>query len=223
MTEHENEYENDLAYFNDEATEPENNLPATTAPPLTPAKLDNFKKLAQETSSNQLGVLTKFVKGRWQTGDDEITNQKRVAHVDRLAKGQIKFSEGKIVERRVGKVANGFQMPKREELGDTDEHSWETDASGNPRDPWVRQYFLPLSDLETGAVTVTSSVGGIGAIGALCGIFADNAQNGLPIVRLGVSSYKHKHYGRVEVPDLPVVGWTGKPTIAADLDDSIPF
>jgi hypothetical protein len=222
MKENKHNYEDDVADFNTDETELENSLPATTAPPLTPAKLANFKKLAVETSG-QLGALIKFIKGRWLTGDDEITGERRIAHIDQLACGYIKFADGKVVDRRIGKVADGFEMPKREELGDTDERNWETDAAGNTRDPWVKQYFLPLSDLETGAVAVyvTASVGGIGAIGTLCGIFADNTQNGLPIVRLAVSSYKHKHYGHVEVPDLQVV--RASPTITADLGDNIPF
>jgi hypothetical protein len=225
VTDHEYDYEYDTAAFNTEEREPENCVPVTTGSRLAPAKLDNFRREASEASS-QLGALAKFVKGKWFVGDDEITNQRRIAHIDQLAKGWIKFRDNRIVEpRRVGKVADGFVMPEREELGDTDPCSWETDAAGNPRDPWVKQYFLPLSDPETGAVTVyvTGSVGGIGAIGALCGVFADNAENGSPIVRLAVSSYKHKKYGRVETPDLQVVGWTGKPTLAAALDEEIPF
>ena len=84
---------------------------------------------------------------------------------------------------------------------------------------------MPLRDPETNAIAVyvTGSVGGISAIGALSDTFADNVQNGLPIVRLAISSYKHKEYGRVQVPDLQVVGFTGKETVADDLADEIPF
>jgi hypothetical protein len=224
MSDHENEYEDDLAEFNEE-TEPESTLPATMAPPLTPAKLANLKKLAEETSINQLGTLTKFNKGKWLVGDDEVTGQRRVAHVDKLMRGRIKFRDGKVVDRRVGKVVDGFQIPPRNELDDTNEDAWEKDAAGNRIDPWVMQYFLPLHDPETNAVTtyVTNSVGGIAAIGALVNEFTDNTQNGLPVIRLATSSYKHKIYGRVETPDLQVVGWTGKPTLAAALDEEIPF
>jgi hypothetical protein len=58
----------------------------------------------------------------------------------------------------------------------------------------------------------------------------------LPKLRLGVSSYKHKTYGRIETPDFTVIGWTGWPagTVApppgedseaqaTELDDEIPF
>jgi hypothetical protein len=223
MSDHEQNYE-DVSDF--EETEPENNLPTTTAPALTPAKLANFKKLAAETA-NRLGALIKFNKGEWTAGDDVINGERRIAHIDQLARGWIKFKDGKVVDRRIGKVVDGFVMPKREELGDNNEAEWNTDAAGNPRDPWVQQYFLPLCDPTTNAVAiyVTSSDGGITAIGGLSDVFAENAQNGVPIVRLAASSYMHKNkeIGRVKVPDLQVVGWTGKPTLADALDDTIPF
>jgi hypothetical protein len=124
-------------------------------------------------------------------------------------RGYVKFGGGKLVEQRLGKVAEGFQMPKREELGDTDKTAWECDANGNPRDPWALQYYLPLEDAEIGEVLVfvTSSRGGCSAIGNLCNVFARNAGNGLPIIKLGTSSYRHKTYGRIDIPDFPVVGW----------------
>src|SRR5262249_22936862 len=96
-------------------------------------------------------------------------------------------------------------------LGDMDQSQWERDAAGKPRDPWVLQYYLALEDVETGELLtfVTGTAGGTNAIGKLCGQFARNAKNGRPIIRLGASSYKHRSYGRVEVPDFPVIGWTG--------------
>ena len=56
-------------------------------------------------------------------------------------------------------------------------------------------------------------------------------------VALRTRSYKHKQYGRIETPDLPIVGWDGEPTApptapptqqlvgaaAGDLNDHIPF
>jgi hypothetical protein len=107
------------------------------------------------------------------------------------------------------------------------------------------QYHLALEDLETRELLtfVTGTAGGNSAIGRLCGQFARNAKNGLPIIRLAAGSYKHRSYGRVEVPDFPVIGWTGvlvtgdmvpvaedvAPLVAAatatrgDMDDEIPF
>jgi hypothetical protein len=131
--------------------------------------------------------------------------------MDQLAHGWSKFEDGKVVEQRVGLVADGFRASKREELGDMDQSQWERDTTGKPRDPWVCQYYLALEDPETGEVLtfVSGTAGGNSAIARLCGQFSRNARNGLPIIGLGASSYRHKQYGRVDVPDFPVIGWTG--------------
>jgi hypothetical protein len=209
MSSYENETETDFA---NDAT-----LPTTT---LTTGALSHFQRLAAETST--CGAIIKFDKGQWLVGDDEITSSRRVAHVDQLARGWTKFENGKRTERRIGKVADGFEMSKREDLGDSDETQWPKDISGKVRDPWVRQYLLPLRDPDTNAIAVyvTGSIGGTSAIGALLDVFCRNVQNGLPIVRLAVGSYKHKDYGRVLTPELQVVGWTG---VKDDLQDDIPF
>jgi hypothetical protein len=168
--------------------------------------------LAAVAATAQEMRLLKFVRGTFYSGDDEISlGRHYVAHVNQLVRGWVKFADGKVVEQRVGLIAEGFKPPKREELGDTDQSKWEKDAAGTPRDPWTLQYFLPLEDAETGELLtyVTGSQGGISAIGRLCNQFVRNARNGLPIVRLSAGSYRHKRFGRVEKPDFPVVNWTG--------------
>jgi hypothetical protein len=171
--------------------------------------LAHFAAIA--TKSQELRLL-KFVKGKYQTGDDEVPlGRQFIAHMDQLAHGWSKFLDGKVVEQRVGLIADGFRASEREELGDMDQSEWERDTAGKPRDPWVCQYYLALEDAETGELLtfVTGTAGGNSAIGRLCGQFSRNAKNGLPVIRLAASSYRHKHYGRVEVPDFPVIGWTG--------------
>jgi hypothetical protein len=193
---------------------------------------DRFRQVAAEAASTELGRLLKFSKGKYYVGDDEMPlNREMVAHIDKLARGWTKFNDGKVVDQRIGKVADGFEMPHRDELGDTDQSGWQREANGPPRDPWTMQYYLPLEDPETGEIVVfvTSSHGGRTAIATLCNIFARNVTNGSPVIHLATSSYKHRTYGRIETPHLPVVGWTGgaggnvKAGIANDLNDDIPF
>jgi hypothetical protein len=168
--------------------------------------------LAAVATAAQEMRLLKFVKGKYYTGDDEVPiGREFVAHVPQLNHGRVKFRDNKVVDQRIGAVADGFVCPKREELGDTDQSTWEKDANGTPRDPWTLQYYLPLEDTDTGELLtfVTGSQGGNTAIGRLCSQFVRNAHNGLPIVKLNAGSYRHKSFGRVEVPDFPVIGWTG--------------
>jgi hypothetical protein len=206
-----------------------------------------LREVARELQTNDLGRLMKFVKGRYTIGDDEVpVGTEVIAHIVQLASGWTKFKNNEVVDQHIGKPADGFRMLERDELGDLDEAGWERDSNGNARDPWVKQYYLPMEDAETGdiSVFVTSSHGGRGAIGKLLNIFSRKTRNGLPIVKLNVASYKHRTFGRIETPDFPIVGWTGpaqamtaalmptspndpmlEPAGAsnADLDDEIPF
>ena len=118
---------------------------------------------------------------------------------------------------------------------DTDPAEWkEKDASGNPRDPWVAQWFLPLIGVDTDELLtfVTSSKGGVAAVANLCRVYGGKHQRGrLPIVALRTRSYKHKQFGRIETPELVITGWEGSTAAmpvhtgnAADAwDAEIPF
>ena len=57
---------------------------------------------------------------------------------------------------------------------------------------------------------VTTNDAGIGAIGKLCTIFGHrmgNGDSGLPIIKLEVTSYIHKRFGPVEIPNLVIQSW----------------
>lgn len=200
--------------------------------------------VAQEDGggAGNIGKLVKFVKGRWQVGDDVLREgSEYVAHIDQLVRGWVKFAGGKVVDRIVGKIADGFQPQPRDRLGDTDPKNWpEKDADGRPRDPWTLQWFLPLVGVETGEVLtfVSSSKGGATAIKELCAVYGRNDRDGLlPIVALKTRAYKHPNYGRIETPDFSIVGWDGgvaapavklsaqeqSAVIDAEMDDEIPF
>ena len=76
---------------------------------------------------------------------------------------------------------------------------------------------------------VSGSYGGRQAISKLCSQASRHlATMGLPIIKLGTESYKHKAYGRTDKPVLHLVRWTSEggaaPASAADvLSDEIPF
>jgi hypothetical protein len=192
---------------------------------------------AREEGANELGKLLKFSKGHYLVGTEEIpVGQEFVAHVEHWTRGWVKFKRGELVERKVGRVADGFVVPQREELDDNDSSTWETDTRGEPQDPWSAQSYLPLED-ETGEILtfVSGSVGGRQAVSRLAGRAARQmATMGLPIIKLGIESYKHPNYGRIDKPDFQIIGWTNpnpKPEVVqlvaeknhAELDDAIPF
>jgi hypothetical protein len=194
---------------------------------------DNPWLEAADEAGGGFGKILKFNKGTWEIGDDEVPEgAKYVAYIDEVARGWIKFLDKSVVDRRIVKVSAGHP-PKREELGDDDSSQWETDEDGNPRDPWVKEWLLPMSPINAeGDLTVfcTFSKGGIGAIGLLCKVYGRSERNGLlPIVAIKTTSYKHPEYGKVFKPDLPIVSWHGvaaPPQAPADdgaPDDEIPY
>jgi hypothetical protein len=195
---------------------------------------------AAAEAGNPFGKLLKYVKGAWQLGDDEVPiGTKYIAYIDQLARGWIHFEDGAVVgDPIIIKIADGSKLPPREALGENDPTKWkEKDADGRPRDPWVCQWYLPLVAVSSGELNtfVTGSDGGNQAIANLCSVYGRKLHEGaLPIVALQSTTYKHKKYGRIEKPELVIVGWHPilstpaarhqvSATATVDMDDEIPF
>ena len=189
---------------------------------------------AEELSGDSIGKILKFAKGKYYVGEDEIAvNSEMIAHVTQLARGWVKFKGGELIHRRIGKVVEGFAVPQREELDDTDQAKWERNDRNEPRDPWVLQTYLPLEHPDTGEllVFVTGSAGGRSAVAGLVKTASHNLHKGRPIIQLGVRSYRHKRFGRIENPDFQIVGWTSNANMVRTapaskhpaFDDEIPW
>jgi hypothetical protein len=177
---------------------------------------------AAEGAKAQHGKFLKFAKGDYIAGIDAdlMNGTALVALMPDLMTGCQKWASGKLLDERLGLIANGFQPPARDTLGDTDEALWEPDVNGEPKDPWVYMYKLPLvsPDGSEEYVFGTSSNGGKRAIADLCKAYARRTKSSsLPVVQLESSSYVHpnKALGRVKVPALKVVGWADAPGSAA--------
>jgi hypothetical protein len=149
---------------------------------------------------------------------------------DRGARGR-----ASLIEHRVGRVADRFVVPAREDLDETDQTEWATGPKG-PEDPWTQQSYLPLENVETGDIVtfVSGSVGGRSAVSKLCARAAKHlAAIGQPRIKLAVESYRHKTFGRIDKPDFQIVGWSNSLQADApaapvtnppeDFSDSIPF
>jgi hypothetical protein len=170
--------------------------------------------------------MLKFSKGQYYVGDDEVpAGREYTALMADVAVGWSKFVDKKVVDQKIGRIAAGFAAESREALGDTDQTQWESDSQGKPRDPWALQWYVPLIDAATdeGVVFVTGSAGGRRAVGNLLRTYGRNLHKGNPTVELGVRSYKHKEYGRIEEPELKITGWEKHPTLATEMSDAIPY
>jgi hypothetical protein len=196
-------------------------LPATIDPnarmPAPTGISDPFLAFsASESGQDIIGKLLRFSKGDWIADKTEIrSGTEFVAAVDALVVGWVRWSDKTQVERRLGRVADGFREPAREELGHLDESTWEVDSDGQPSDPWQKTRLLPLKRTSDGEL-FTLTLNGRGrsgeAIGRLAGAYgrSRNRADSYPIIRLGVDAYEHKRFGRIKFPVLPIVGWRPK-------------
>jgi hypothetical protein len=168
---------------------------------------------ASESGQDIIGKLIKFSKGDYLCEKAEVpSGSEFLAAVDALVVGWQRWVGKQPIERRLGRLADGFREPEREELGHLDESQWELDSEGRPQDPWAKVRYLPMKRLVDGEL-FTLTMNGKGrsgeAIGRLCGAFgrSRHSSDHFPIIRLGVEAYEHKVYGRIKYPALPVVGW----------------
>jgi hypothetical protein len=182
----------------------------------------------EEGAKGVTGPILKHVKGCFSIDDNNVPlGTEYIAHVTKWARGWTKFVDGVPSDQRLGLVVDGFKIPDRAELGDLDVSEWDVGPDGRPRDPWVRQSYLPLENRKTGEIItfVSGSKGGATAIADLAALTARN--NGEPIVRLSSGAYRHKVYGRIAVPEFTVIGWSGATMVssapAADFNDSMEF
>jgi hypothetical protein len=186
---------------------------------------DPFAAAAAEAASN--APFLKFTKGKYYLLEVEVPpgTEFTVSKND-IAWGLVMFFGGKKLNEKIGRIADGFKLPEREELGDLDPAHWETDSAGKPKDPWTKQFYAPMVNVESGepAIFVTGSKGGAAAVGGLLAQIARNPLRGNPTIALHVREYKHPQHGRLTNPVLKVIGWEmDRPTIAREMNDVIPF
>jgi hypothetical protein len=160
-----------------------------------------------------------------------------IALCDQTMIGWVKFNEDAPPDRVMGALYDGFRMPRREELGDTDPSLWATGLDGKPADPWQHHQYLVLQNTATAELFTfaTSSATGRRAVGNLLHHYnrmvRTNA-NELPIVKLKTGGFNHKddRIGWVPTPVFAVVGRAPRDSAAkpdtspgGDMDDAIPF
>lgn len=191
---------------------------------------------AQASQRNIEGKLLRFNKGDYTSGpEDDLIDEgtQMIVDMESLLVGWQKWVDNKPSDSEMGPVIEGFQPPRRKELGDLDDTEWEVDeSSGKPRDPWQFTNLMVMRQMGTtgdqdGLFTfATASRGGINAVGALCKVYGKKIRENpeaYPIIELNVDSYMHsnKAYGRIKIPVLDVVGWATKDDFADATETTI--
>jgi hypothetical protein len=189
-----------------------------------------------------VGRLIKFGKeGTFITADDGEPVAEDVDFTvlaDQTLIGWLRFhDDDRPPDRVMGLLYDGFRMPARAELGDTDRANWPAGLSGGPEDPWRHHIYLVLQHADTAELYtfVTPSRTGRRAVGNLLRHY-DRMQrthpNELPVVKLKVGGFQHKdeRIGWVPTPVFAVVGRAPRDSAVkpdtstqAQLDDEIPW
>ena len=157
---------------------------------------------------------------------------------DQTLIGWLKFNnDGTPPDRVMGLLYDGFRMPARAELGDTDPADWPAGLSGAPEDVWKHHIYLVLKSADTAELHTfaTSSMTGRRAVGNLLRHYDRMRRthpDELPVVKLKVSGFQHKdeRIGWVSTPVFAVVGRAPRDSAAkpdtsmqGQLNDIIPF
>jgi hypothetical protein len=167
------------------------------------------------------GQLLKFVKGVWKLGRNgvDVLGHSFVTRPDWAMHGWTKWWDRKIVDYRIGYIADRYKPPIREQLGDDDRDLWDIWCGG--RDPWGNlQWHLPMFNAVSNEqlLWTTDTMGGCDALAALLNAFADrlaaDPADGkiLPIVELDSDTYHHPTRGAIAVPLFNIVGYAVMPT-----------
>jgi hypothetical protein len=170
--------------------------------------------------------------------DEEVSNETDfIVLADQTLVGWIRFHKDAPPDRAMGLLYDGFVMPPRDSLGDTDEAEWAMGLDGRPQDPWSNQVYLVLQRGDTAELFtfVTSSRTGRRAVGNLLRHY-DRMQrthpDELPVVRLKAGGFNHRdeRVGWVATPAFAVVGRAPRDSAAkpdtspsADINDEIGF
>ena len=109
----------------------------------------------------------------------------------------------------MGLLYDGFNMPKREELGDLDQADWPAGLSGAPEDPWQHHIYLVLQHADTAELFTfaTSSMTGRRAVGNLLRHYDRMRRthpNELPVIKLKVGGFQHRDER---------IGWVSQPCV----------
>jgi hypothetical protein len=152
--------------------------------------------------------------GEWSLGRD---NNKRaigsttpfLVNTAGMAIGHVKCVDGKIVDREIGLVADGYRRKAREELDDYPERCWPY-VNGMRRDPWLRTTYLPMRNTETDELVVYGpfSPSALKAIKDFVALVRRSNRGGMdPVVLLGSRRFTNQHGGINYAPVFTIAGW----------------
>jgi hypothetical protein len=126
-------------------------------------------------------------------------------------RGFAKWEDDHVVDQRVGRIADKFNIRREELPADED---------------WQPQYVLPLENPETGEVVlfVSCSTGGKIGLERLIKATARAVKKGTgditPLIRLSTGTFPSTEYGTIDRPEFEIVP---RESLKTEMNDAIPF
>jgi hypothetical protein len=166
--------------------------------------------MLDETSSSTPRLLCK--KGEWSmNGEDVPLGKEFIAYPMDAMRGFCRWEDDKVVEQRIGRIADKFSL-KREELPEDED--------------WQPQHVLPLEDPETGEVVmfVSCATGAKIAVEKLIHATARAVKKGTgdltPLIRLSAGTFPSPEFGTIPRPAFEIVP---RQSLKTEMSDEVPF
>jgi hypothetical protein len=184
------------------------------------AERDNLRRFV--IASRQRGDFgATFLKcdgrsGAYTAGKANMNGAKLLAELPDVMHGWQRLERGQKPIYCIGRVADGFEPPDREALGDNVPGLW----ADPKQDPWSEVSMSPMLDLENCEhfLFTTTSDGGRNAVAALLDAYLDNLKdhpedtNKLPIVTLSSDSYTNSNNKKIYFPVFEIDSWDERPS-----------
>jgi hypothetical protein len=186
--------------------------------------------------------------GIHRTLDDDVEvpdGTEFVALLGETQKGFIKFNDGGPPDVCMVRIDQLAKSIKRDDLGDNDKSQW-PDWDGEPKDPWIEQFVIPMTRNDAGGELYALVARGVVAMNSVANLlgrwrFHPKRLQGLnPVIRIKNSTYWSKRFaGYRPKPEYAMVDWVLKdgmpsspapslvppsspPSLAQELNDEIP-
>jgi hypothetical protein len=124
--------------------------------------------------------------------------------------GHVKLVDGKIVDRRIGRLIDGYVRTPVNELPDRDKRYWPLNRQREPDDPWKPTTYLPMRCLEDDEPVVYGPFAPthLTAIKRFVAIYKRTDRAGkFPAVLLESSNFGNRSGGTTYVPEFKIVDW----------------
>jgi hypothetical protein len=118
-----------------------------------------------------------------------------------------------IVEDRVtGRMANGYERPPREKLGDLDSQKWPHNRDGKREDPWKEVTYLPMRCQEDGEPCIYAPFADTARAAVKAFVYKYrneriNHPGKYPVVVLVNTNFKNNHGGLTYKPKFQFGDW----------------